>query len=371
MPSEKIYQVALTLVQHIGAVHAKNLVEQLGSATAIFTAPIRELEAVEGIGEIRARAIRRFGDFSKAEAIIQAAGKQGIDTVFIGTPEYPSKLLNCYDPPTLLYTKGNIQISQRYTVGIIGTRLHSEYGRSQTEKLIRKLAALPVTIISGMAFGIDGVAHKAALNYGLPTIGVLANGLDLVYPAQHQSLAREMLTHQGGLLSEYPAGTQPEKHHFPVRNRIVAGLCDAIVVMETGIKGGSMITASLANDYNREVFAYPGRVGDTKSSGCNLLIRQQKATLITDAESFLQDMGWIPTVQKSVLQVQIPVIAQLSLEESVILEILQQKNTLSIDELYHITGLSAGTVAATILSLEMKNLIECLPGKRYRLQIEL
>jgi DNA processing protein len=180
-----------------------------------------------------------------------------------------------------------------------------------------------------------------------------------------------MLLHQGGLLTEYPLGTQPEKHHFPVRNRIVAGICDAIMVMETGVKGGSMITASLANGYNREVFAYPGRVGDTKSSGCNLLIRQQKAILMTDVESFLQDMGWVSPARKSGLPVQIPIFPQLTLEESAIIALLQQNNTVTIDELYRLTGLSSGTVASTILSLEMKNLIECLPGKRYRQRLEL
>jgi DNA processing protein len=366
MPSEKVYQIALTLVPNIGTVHAKTLVERFGSATAIFSAPVRELEAIEGIGEVRARSIRRFSDFKSAESQLLAAEKQGIASIFIGTSEYPRRLLNCYDPPTLLYCKGNIQTEQQLTVGIIGTRLHSEYGRLQTEKLIRKLASLPVTIISGMAFGIDGVAHKAALTCGLPTIGVMANGLDIIYPTQHHSLAREMLLHNGGLMTEYPIGVQPEKHHFPVRNRVVAGLCDAIIVMETSIKGGSMITASLANDYNREVFAFPGRAGDSKSSGCNLLIRQHKASLITDAESFLQDMGWELPARKKAAPLQMSLLPQPNPETTAVFEAIQQKETVTVDELYRVTGLGSGTVAAAILSLEMINLIECLPGKRYR-----
>lgn len=366
MPSEKVYQIALTLVPNIGTVHAKTLAEHFGSATAIFSASIRELEALEGIGEIRARSIRRFSDFKKAESQLLAAEKQGITSIFIGSPEYPARLLNCYDPPTLLYGKGNTQIDQRHTVGIIGTRMHSEYGRVQTETLIRKLAALPVTIISGMAFGIDGVAHKAALTYGLPTIGVMANGLDIIYPAQHHALARDMLLHNGGLMTEYPIGMQPEKHHFPVRNRVVAGLCDAIVVMETGIKGGSMITATLANDYNREVFAFPGRAGDSKSSGCNLLIRQHKANLITDADSLLQDMGWQTPARRKETNLQLPLLPRLDQETTAVFEAIRQKETVTVDELYRLTGLGSGTVAAAILSLEMLNLIECLPGKRYR-----
>jgi DNA processing protein len=367
MPSEKMFQVALTLVPHIGYVHAKTLVERFHTASAIFSANIRELESLEGIGEIRARSVRQFQKFGDCEKILQQVEAHGLDTLFLGDENYPPRLMNCYDPPTLLYCKGNISLKNQRTVAIIGTRHHSEYGRQQTEKFVKELAQKNITIISGMAYGIDGLAHKSAIKYGLPTIGILAHGLDAIYPPEHYSLARDILKQNGGLLTEFPIGVKPEKHHFPIRNRIVAGLSEAVVIMETGIKGGSMITASLATGYHSEVYAFPGRAGDTKSSGCNLLIRKNKATLITDAATFLTEKAWGDGSAKAGVQTQIPLPYDLDPAENIILHLLSVHAVLPIDELYIKTGLSAGMAASAILSLELKNIIEMMPGKRYRL----
>lgn len=365
---EKIYQLALTQTDHIGNVQAKVLVEHFKTAKAIYTASKRELENIPGIGEIRAKSIVQFNKFALCEKMLKQAETHGVTTVFIGEEEYPFRLLNCYDPPTLLYCKGNTSLNSQRTVAVIGTRNHTEYGRIQTEKFIRDLAGQNITIISGMAYGIDGLAHRAALKYGLPTIGILAHGLDEIYPPEHYPLAKDMLRQNGGFITEFPIGKKPEKHHFPVRNRIVAGLSDAVVVMETGIKGGSMITADLASGYNCEVFAFPGRASDTKSSGCNFLIRKNKAILLTDSAGFLSEKDWIPQQKEPLIQAQLSLPHELNPAETIILHLLGVHDIMPIDELYIKTGLNAGNAAAAILSLELKNLIETIPGKRYRLR---
>ena len=194
-------------------------------------------------------------------------------------------MLNCYDSPTLLYYKGEADLNGDKIVAIIGTRNHTDYGKQITEQLVEELTEQNVVVVSGLAYGIDAIAHKAAVKNNLPTVGVLAHGLDQVYPPQHTGLAKEMLKAGGGLLTEFRSKSKPDKHNFPTRNRVVAGMSDATIVIETGIKGGSMITAELANNYNKDVFAFPGKVTDTKSAGCNYLIKNNKAILLTDARN--------------------------------------------------------------------------------------
>jgi DNA processing protein len=369
MQQEQIFQVALTMVPHIGHVHAKLLVEKFVTATAIFSAPIRELESMEGMGPARALAIRSFNRFGVCEQILQRASDHGISTVFLSDEKYPKRMLNCYDPPTLLYYKGSASLNVGRTVAVIGTRHHTEYGRQQTEKFVKELEGKNITIISGMAYGIDALAHKAALKNRLPTIGILAHGMDSIYPPEHKGLALEMLKENGGLLTEFPVGVKADKHRFPVRNRIVAGISDAVVVVETGIKGGSMITADLANGYDHDVYAFPGRASDIKSSGCNLLIRQNKAVLIADAATFLAEAGWMETVTKENTSRQLSLSYEMDPSESIIVHLLGIHEILPIDELYLRTGLDAGTAASAILTLELRNIIVSLPGKRYRLCI--
>ena len=200
--------------------------------------------------------------------------------------------MNCYDSPTLLFYKGDADLNASKIIAIIGTRNHTEYGKQQTEKLVKELSSQNILVVSGMAFGIDAIAHKAAFKNNLATVGVLGHGLDQIYPPEHSNLAKDMLKHGGGLLTEFRSKTKPDKHNFPTRNRIVAGMSDATIVIETGEKGGSMITAELANGYNKDVFALPGKINDNKSAGCNFLIRNNKAMLLTDAEELIEVMGW-------------------------------------------------------------------------------
>jgi len=364
---EILYQLALTEVPNIGCVHAKILAQELGSAEKIFKAKHFLLEKIEGIGEIRARSIKAYKDFSKAEEEIKFIEKYKIKTLFLTDKDYPKRLLNCYDSPTLLFYKGDADLNSSKIIAIIGTRNHTEYGKQQTEKLVKELSSQNVLVVSGMAYGIDAIAHKTSLKNDLATVGVLGHGLDQIYPPDHSNLAKDMLKHGGGLLTEFRSNTKPDKHNFPTRNRIVAGMSDATVVIETGEKGGSMITAELANGYNKDVFALPGKVTDNKSAGCNFLIRNNKAMLLTDAEELIEVMGWEEKTQKSNSKSQRALFIELSKEEKIIVDILNEKETVHIDELNFKSGLSNSSMAAAILSLELQGVVATLPGKLYKL----
>lgn len=365
MQADLLYQLALTQVPNIGYVHAKILAHHFRSASAIFKANKYSLEKIDGIGEIRARSIKAFKDFKAAENEMNFIEKFKIKALFISDNEYPQRLLNCYDPPTMLFYKGNANLNASRIVGIVGTRSNTEYGKHFTEKLVHDLASYDVLIVSGLAFGIDAVAHKSSLKNQLQTVGVLGHGLDTIYPPEHSILAKDMIRN-GGILTEFRSKTKPDKHNFPSRNRVVGGLCDAIIVVETGNKGGSMITAEMANGYNRDVFAVPGRTIDTKSGGCNQLIKNNKAFLLTDAEQVVETMRWKIST-KMAKSPQRNLFIELNTDEKIITSLLEQKETVSIDELVFKSGCSSSTLAAAILSLELKNVIQSLPGKMYRL----
>lgn len=366
MNKDLLYQIALTLIPHIGPVQAKILLQQYEPAE-VFKAKRSELEKTEGIGSVRANSIKDFNDFKKAEEEISFIEKYKIQPLFITDPAYPKRLLNCYDSPTLLYYKGDADLNVSRTVAIIGTRNHSEYGKQLTEKLVADMVGLNITVISGLAYGIDAIAHKSSLKNNLPTIGVLAHGLDQVYPPQHAGLAKDMLKQQGGLLTEFRTGTKPDKHNFPTRNRVVAGMSDATIVIETGIKGGSMITAELANGYNKDVFAFPGRVTDHKSGGCNYLIKSNKAVLLTEAKDVIEALNWGEALRKTQGKKQKELFIELTADEKIIVNILREKDSMHIDEINLKSGLSSSMVAAAVLGLELQNVIVSLPGKLYRL----
>jgi DNA processing protein len=366
MNSELIYQLALTLVPNIGDVQAKILVNQFGDASSIFKAKKSALDKIEGVGEVRAKSIKEFNDFHLAEHELKFIEKYKIKTLFLTDENYPRRLLNCYDSPTLLFYKGTADLNASKILAIVGTRSNTDYGKQFTEKLVKDLSEQNILIISGLAHGIDAIAHKAALKNELPTIGVVGHGLDKVYPAENTNLAKDMVKDGGGILSEFFSGTKPDKHNFPLRNRVVAGLSDATVVVETNIKGGSMITAKLADAYNRDVFAVPGRTNDKASSGCNHLIKYNKAILLTDAEELLDVLGWTEKKKGRVKQ-QKELFIELSAEEKQIVQLLQEKETVHIDEINLKSGLSSSAAAAAILNLELQSVIASLPGKMYKL----
>lgn len=362
--SELLYQIALTCTPSIGLVNAKALVEKYGCASAIFNAPLQELERIEGIGTLKAKNIKSYKDFDSCGAEIEFIEKHKIKPLFLSDADYPKRLLNCYDSPTLLYYKGNANLNASKIVSIVGTRSNSDYGKQVCEKITEDLKNEDLLIVSGLAYGIDSIAHKAALKNNLNTVGVLAHGLDRIYPPPNANLAKEMLQ-QGGLLTEFPSGTNPDRQNFPRRNRIVAGMCDAIIVIESSKKGGSIITAELANSYNKDVFALPGKVTDLKSEGCNFLIRNNKAELITSAEDLLNFMNWKP--KTIVAKKQRALFVELTANEKIIAGILNAEEGVPIDEIYLKSGLNSSAVAQALLMMEMNNLVLCKPGKIYQL----
>lgn len=361
-----LYQLSLCDVPNIGHVHAKLLCEHFGSALDIFRASYSTLERIEGIGKVRASCIKNFRDFNKAEKEIAFIEKYNITTLFFNEANYPKRLMNCYDPPILLFFKGNADLNAPKTISIVGTRNHSEYGKSFTEKLVRELAVRDVLVVSGLAFGIDSIAHKSALKNKTATVGVMGHGLDIIYPSENTGLAREMLK-SGGILTEFRSHTKPDKHNFPSRNRIVAGISDATVIVESGIKGGSMITAEIAYGYSRDIFAVPGRVIDSKSAGCNHLIRSNKAILLSEPEQLMETLGWQETKNVSGGKQQ-QLFPELGEDEKKIIELLRNRESMAIDEL-RCVGIAGGDLAAALLNLEVQNLTRSLPGKRYSLQI--
>lgn len=364
MVNDLLYQIALTDVPNIGPVQSKVLIEIFGSAEAIFKAKKSELETIEGIGAIKAKAIKNYENFAAAEDELAFIDRYKIQPLFITDPAYPKRLLHCYDSPTLLYYRGNADLNTSKIINIIGTRSNTEYGKYLTEKLIEELQHLQVLIVSGLAYGIDAIAHKAALANNSTTVGVLAHGLDIIYPENHTALAKQMVQN-GGLLTEYRKDTKPDKHNFPMRNRIVAGMSDATIVVETPIKGGSMITAELANGYNRDVFAFPGKTTDTKSAGCNYLIKNNKAILLENAQQIIETLGWAEKKVKK--KVQKELFIQLTDDEQIIVNILKEKDTVHIDEMYQKSKLTSSSIAATLLNLEFQNVLQSLPGKMYKL----
>lgn len=365
MPNDLLYQIALTLVPNIGDVHAKTLINRFGDAASIFKAKRKDLEAVDGMGSIRARAIRSMTDLSSAEKEIAFIDKFRITPIFLTNPAYPKRLLHCYDSPMLLFYKGNADLNAQKILSIVGTRNFTPYGKQVCEKIITDLAEQDILVVSGLAYGIDTIAHRSALKHGMKTVGVLAHGLDRIYPAENKSLAKQMLG-EGGLLTDYKSNTNPDKQNFPRRNRIVAGMCDAVLVIETTLKGGSLITAELANGYNKDVLAIPGRTTDLKSEGCNYLVKTNKAALVNSAADILDFMGWSDTI-KAKAPKQRALFIELTPDEKVITAVLQKEDIIMIDELHAKSGLSSSAVASTLLSLEMHGLILSMPGKRYKL----
>lgn len=364
MKTDLLYQIALTLIPNIGAVQAKTLLQHF-DVQELFKAKKSLLEKIEGIGEVRAQSIKEFDKFNEAEEEIAFIEKYKIKPLFITDNDYPQRLLNCYDSPTLLYYKGEANLNAPKIISVIGTRSNTDYGKSITETLVNDLSGQNVLVVSGLAFGIDAIAHKTALRNNMSTVGVTAHGLDQIYPSQHAALAKEMTKNGGGILTEFRSKTKPDKHNFPVRNRIVAGMSDATIVIETGSKGGSMITAELADGYNKDVFAFPGKVTDNKSAGCNYLIKSNKAFLLTGAEDLIQTMGW--EEKKPVQKKQRELFIELSAEEKLIVDILKEKDSAHIDELNLRSGLNSSTVASVILNLELQSVIISLPGKIYKL----
>ena len=360
-----LYKLALHQVEGVGSVTARLLLQTFGNARGIFEARPKELEREAGLHQKLSQQITNGTALQKAEDEMRWVERYEIQTLFFQDDNYPERLRHIPQPPTLLYYKGEAALNSLRTVGIIGTRKPSQAGLWQVEKLVEELQAYQPLILSGLAYGIDIAAHQAALQLGLSTVGVLGHGLSHLYPARHQRTAQAMLE-KGGLLTEYGFHTRPDPRHFPMRNRIVAALSDALVVVETAKKGGSIITANFANQYNRDVFAIPGRPGDPTAEGCNWLIKSHRAALLESGEDLAYLMHWEQT-GKSVHE-QLKLFDELNAEEKIVVNLLRAQDTLHIDRLSTESQLPHGLLATVLLEMECKGLIRTLPGKRYVLK---
>ena len=362
------YQIGLTLLNGVGDILTKNLIAYCGSAEQVFKMNKSQLEKIPGIGNYTANAILQSKTvLERAEKEIKFLENNSIKAFFFTDAEYPKRLKNCVDSPAMLYYKGSSNLNVKKIISVVGTRTPSVYGKQMTEQLVHDLTTCGCLVVSGLAYGIDITAHKAALDKGLETIGVLAHGLDLIYPSVHSQYAERMIN-KGGLLTEFITETKPEKENFPKRNRIVAGMCDALVVVESKREGGSLITATIANSYNKDIFAYPGKANDSLSEGCNGLIKSNRAHLIENASDLLYIMNWQEKLQdKKQKTTQIPLLLNLSNEEQRIINAFSNSQKLHLDQICQITNLSISKASSHILQLEFSNLITSLPGKMYQL----
>tara|TARA_B100000795_G_scaffold81725_1_gene58923 strand:+ start:6987 stop:8090 length:1104 start_codon:yes stop_codon:yes gene_type:complete len=364
MNSDKIYQIALTLVPKVGDVAAKKLIAYCGGAEAVFKESRKSLLLIPGIGSTIANSIVSQDLLSAAEFELKFMDQNNIKPIYFLDDAYSFRLKQCGDAPIMLYSKGLVNLNPKKIVSVVGTRRASEYGKHTTEKIIEGLSKLnDIVVVSGLAYGVDIAAHKACLKYNVPTLAVLAHGLDRVYPQMHSQVARDMQGN-GGVLSDFMSGTKPDRENFPKRNRIIAGLSDATIVVEARKKGGALITADIANSYSRDVFAVPGRVGDENSEGCNNLIRRNQAALIQSADDICYLMGWDKESEKNTSQ-QVSLFIDLNKDEQEILGILSSKEKLTIDLIGFQAKLSIPKIMQILLQLELKGLIRALPGNQY------
>ncbi|MBI3500701.1 MAG: DNA-protecting protein DprA [Bacteroidetes bacterium] len=369
MKDQLIYNIGITLLPGVGSITAKNLVAYCGSAEEVFKAKKNKLEKIPGIGTILMDVISngeiQRDALKRAEEEIKFIEKENITPFFFTEKTFPFRLKQCEDAPVILYYKGNADLNAEKIISIVGTRSATSYGKKITEKIIEELSPFSPLIVSGLAYGIDIVSHRASLKNNLSTVAVLAHGLDLLYPEVHTQTAKQM-TGQGGLLTEFISKTEMVPEFFPRRNRIVAGLSDATIVIESKKSGGSLITADIANSYNREVFAVPGRLDEISSEGCNLLIKANKAMLIQSAEDVIKTLNW-DVESKKPKQIQQELFKNLSGEEELIVNLLKEKKGVHIDELSIASNLPMSKTASLLLNLEFSGVIKLLPGKIYEL----
>ncbi len=362
------FKIALSLLPGIGGVLARNLVSFIGSVEGIFRESEKNLLRIPGIGEVNARRIKTAEVLEQAESEIEFIDKYKIGVLFYTDREFPRRLAGCTDAPVLIFTKGNVNLDAARIVSIVGTRNATDYGKEICDKLISGFRErnYDIVVVSGLAYGIDVQAHKSSLKYNIPTAAVLGHGLDKIYPGVHSNIARKMVEN-GGLVTDFPSRTKIEPTNFLRRNRIIAGLSDATIVIESGETGGALVTADIASSYNRDVFAFPGRAGDQFSKGCNKLIKKNLGNLIEGIDDLEYLMGWEPGNQSS-KPVQQALFVDLSPEEQVVADLLRLQGDLFIDQLAADAGLPMSKVSGILLNLEFKGVVVALPGKMYRLK---
>jgi DNA processing protein len=359
-----VYSIALTKIPLVGSIIAKTLVSYCGGFEAIFREKKKNLVRIPGIGLNIAESITNSNPESLANEELKFIEKYQVSCFNYLHNDYPKRLKNCNDGPILLYFKGNANLNPSRSLAIVGTRKPSESGKILVDKFIRELVQYDIQVISGLAYGIDALAHQSCIQKNIETIAVLGHGLDRVYPISHKKIAEKMILH-GGLLTEFPINTKPDRENFPMRNRIIAGMVDAILVVESAESGGSIITAKLGNDYNRDVFAIPGRVNDSRSRGCNFLIKANLAHLVESSEDIAKIMFWDELDRKKDIQARL--FENLEPHEQKIVDILKDIESMAIDQIQYRINKPSSEVSNILLQLEFKGILKSIPGKRYAL----
>ena len=364
---EAIYSIALNHIPKVSTSCAKRLIEVAGSATCVFERPDEWVEK----GLIPPKLVSEFRNTSHlfyAESVFEETEQKGVRIIPLSSSHYPERLKECDDSPILLYYKGNIDLDAKRIISIVGTRKITDYGYKMCERIVHDLAEFDsdIVIVSGLAYGVDVAAHNAALQNRLNTVGVLAHGLDQIYPSRHRGIAAQMVSH-GGVLTEFPFNTYPARFNFISRNRIVAGISDATVVVESANTGGSLITADLANGYNRDCFAVPGRVSDDTSAGCNRLIKEDKAILIESGADIINYLGWHNKRTTKPVKQQELFPMDLSDHERLVVSLLQDKGELLLDNLVVMSNIPINQLHPILFELEMKGVIRAVVGGTYRL----
>ncbi|MEZ4911557.1 MAG: DNA-processing protein DprA [Saprospiraceae bacterium] len=360
---EYIALIAISKIPKVGPILGKNLISYCGGILSVFEQKPKQLCKIPGIGENIAKNIVH-ADFNEAEREYAWLRKNDVTPISFLEDAYPNRFIALDGCPILLYYKGNASLNHTRTVGIVGTRQPSNYGHTQCENILETISKYNVLIVSGLAYGIDGIAHKKSIELSIPTIGILGHGLDRIYPSSHTSLSQKMIGN-GGLLTEFASGTLPDKENFPMRNRLIAALCDAIIIVESKRQGGSIITAEFANDFNKDVFAVPGNVNVPLSEGCNKLIKQNKAHLLESGDDVAYIMRWDDMDSGKTIQRQLFI--ELSDIETKICEALNDKKELTIDNITYIIGKTPSETSSILLEMEFKGILRNLPGKKFTL----
>ncbi|MFO8130357.1 MAG: DNA-processing protein DprA [Bacteroidales bacterium] len=360
---DRIYEIAMTMLPGVGYVTGRRMLAVCGSPELIFREKRGALLKIAGVREEAVRKIRSKHLLHAAERELRFVNKHGLKLLFFQDADFPFRLKQCEDSPLLLYYKGMADLDSRRIVAVVGTRNPTAYGKEQCVRFVDALKDTGALIISGLAYGIDSLAHRRSLDNGMLTVGVLGHGFQTLYPSLNRSMAEQM-TSQGGLLTEFRRGTRPDRENFPKRNRIVAGLSDAVLVIESAERGGALITADIALSYNRDVFALPGKVTDQRSSGCNWLIFDNKAALVRSPEDMFSLMSWDVHANEPR---QINLFEGMNGAEREVAEILKQRGPMEIESLLLITGKSPGEITRTLMQMELNGQVSARPGNVYAL----
>lgn len=364
----KRYALALSFVEGIGPIRAKKLIKHFGDPALIFNNNAKDFENLSGIGESLIRELKKETYLIRADAEIERLQRESWQMHYFEDSAYPRRMRHCEDGPIILFQKGNTNLNPSRVLAIVGTRSMTDYGRHFLEQFMKDLAAYDVLVISGLAYGVDACAHRYANDNGIANAAVLAHGLDRIYPGLHRSLSQDVINGGGSMLTDFPSNTNPDRENFPKRNRLIAALSDAVLVVEAARKGGALITADLANQYNRDVFAVPGRYNDPLSAGNNLLIKSHRANLLEGIRDLAYVMRWDKPDSLSP-KPQLQLFDELPANEQNLVSLLgNDRDAKSIDWLQLNCGFNRSRLLQLLMQLELKGLVESMPGSRYRIR---